>query len=210
MPRVVEATTPVATPPKSRSLGVLAREAAACTACDLWRDATQTVFGEGPGDARMVIVGEQPGDREDTTGHPFVGPAGGVLDRALAAAEIDRSSVYLTNAVKHFKFRRVGKKRLHQRPDRGEVEICKPWLFAELRALQPEVVVALGATAALGLLGKRATIASSRGRVHDSPVGKLVITYHPSALLRIDDREDAAARFAELVADLELARATAK
>ena len=205
MPRaaVVISAAPV---PHTKSLRVLAREAAACTACDLWRDATQTVFGEGANDARIVLVGEQPGDREDTGGHPFIGPAGRVLDRALVAADIARDEVWLTNAVKHFKFRRVGKKRLHQRPDRGEVEICKPWLFAELALLQPRVVVALGATAAMALLGKRVTIASSRGRIHGDNV---VVTYHPSALLRIEDPADAEARFAELVADLRRARDSA-
>jgi DNA polymerase len=196
--------------PRTRSLRVLAREAAGCTACHLYRDATQTVFGEGDRAARLVLVGEQPGDREDIAGHPFVGPAGHVLDRALAAAGIARDEVWLTNAVKHFKFRRSGKRRLHDRPDRGEIEVCKPWLFAELALLQPACVVALGAVAATSLFGKAVPIASNRGVVRELAGGPTVVTYHPSALLRVDDRELAKQRFEELVADLQLAHATSR
>ncbi|HET6585939.1 MAG TPA: UdgX family uracil-DNA binding protein [Nannocystaceae bacterium] len=197
--------------PHTRSLRVLARAASECTACHLYERATQTVFGEGAVPATMMLVGEQPGDREDLEGRPFVGPAGRLLDRALAAAKIGRDKVYVTNAVKHFKWRPVGKRRLHERPDRNEIEICKPWLHEEIALVQPRCVVALGATAALGLLGKRVGVASSRGRaqlgIDEVPV---VVTFHPSSLLRMTEREDQDARFAELVEDLRLATQVAR
>jgi uracil-DNA glycosylase len=192
--------------PRTRSLRVLARAACECTACDLYKRATQSVFGEGPVPAGIMLVGEQPGDREDLEGRPFVGPAGRLLDQALATAKVPRDEVYVTNAVKHFKWRPVGKRRLHERPDRNEIEICKPWLHEEIALVAPSCIVALGATAALSLLGKRVGIASSRGHARrgldDVPV---VVTFHPSALLRIKEREDKDARFAELVDDLRLA-----
>jgi uracil-DNA glycosylase family protein len=200
------AATAAAVVPHTRSLRTLARAAASCTACRLHECGTQTVFGEGPKDAAIMLVGEQPGDREDLEGRPFVGPAGRLLDQAIDAAGLQRDELFLTNAVKHFKWRPVGKRRLHERPDRNEIEICKPWLHAEIALLRPACVVALGATAALSLLGRRVGIASSRGNVRrglgDAPV---VVTFHPSSLLRQTEKEDADARFAELVDDLRLA-----
>ena len=192
--------------PSTRSLRTLARAASGCTACELYKRGTQTVFGEGPVPASIMLVGEQPGDREDLDGRPFVGPAGGLLDKALREANLARDDVYVTNAVKHFKWRPVGKRRLHERPDRNEIEICKPWLQAEIALVHPACVVAMGATAAVSLLGKRVGIASSRGTVRrglaETPV---LVTFHPSSLLRMTEREDADARFAELVEDLRLA-----
>jgi DNA polymerase len=158
----------------------------------LWKNATQTVFGEGPSDAEIMLVGEQPGDREDLTGRPFVGPAGLLLDRALADAGVDRARVYVTNAVKHFKFEPRGKRRLHKRPNAGEIKICSSrWLFGEIEVIAPQLIVALGATAAQSLAGRPVPIQSNRGAVLDLPSGlQVLITVHPSALLRLrDDRE---------------------
>jgi DNA polymerase len=191
------------------SLSRLRTEAADCTRCDLFRDATQTVFGEGPVHARLVLIGEQPGDREDRDGHPFVGPAGHVLDRALEAAGIDRTSVYLTNAVKHFKWKRgSGKVRLHQKPNREEVRACAPWWEAELAAVKPELVVLLGATAAQAVLGPQVRVTRDRGRVLDRADRgyDTLVTVHPSAVLRTrpPDRD---AAFEALVHDLEVAAA---
>jgi DNA polymerase len=192
-------------------LGRLRAAAAGCTRCDLYRDATQTVFGEGPPDAELVLVGEQPGDHEDVEGHPFVGPAGRLLDRALDAAGIDRSRVYVTNAVKHFKWKRGnGKVRLHQKPDRAEVRACAPWWEAELAAIDPGLVVLLGATAAQAVLGPKARVTRDRGAVlaaGDPPYGAAydtMVTIHPSAVLRMraPDRDVA---FADLVRDLQVA-----
>lgn len=174
------------------SLGGLRREATSCRACPLWKNATQTVFGEGPSDAEIMLVGEQPGDREDLTGRPFVGPAGLLLDRALADAGVDRARVYVTNAVKHFKFEPRGKRRLHKRPNAGEIKICSSrWLFGEIEVIAPQLIVALGATAAQSLAGRPVPIQSNRGAVLDLPSGlQVLITVHPSALLRLrDDRE---------------------
>jgi uracil-DNA glycosylase len=201
-----KAATASAFVPSTKSLRTLTRAASGCTACELYKRGTQTVFGEGPVPASIMLVGEQPGDREDLEGRPFVGPAGGLLEKAMREAKLDRGKVYVTNAVKHFKGRPVGKRRLHERPDRNEIEICKPWLHAEIALVQPACVVAMGATAALSLLGKRVGVASSRGTVRrglaDAPV---LVTFHPSSLLRMTEREDADARFAELVEDLRLA-----
>ncbi|OSZ69876.1 uracil-DNA glycosylase [Sphingomonas sp. IBVSS2] len=178
-------------------------EAAHCTRCDLHRHATRTVFGEGPADARMMLVGEQPGDREDLAGRPFVGPAGEMLDRAMAAAGIDRDTVYLTNAVKHFKFERRGKRRIHARPDAGEIQACRWWYEQERSLVKPEMTVALGATAARQLLGRVLTIAATRGRVLELPEGGLGwVTIHPSYLLRLPDRAKAEDEFAAFVEDL--------
>lgn len=190
-----------------RDLERLARDAAGCRACDLWRDATQTVFGEGPEDAQLMLVGEQPGDREDLAGKPFVGPAGRVLDDALAAAGIDRSGVYVTNAVKHFKWRARGKRRIHDKPNRMEVAACRQWLDAELAAVRPHVLVVLGATAAQALLGASFRVTRERGR----PIGDtgfaehVVATVHPSAIVRIRDREERADAERGLAADLRTA-----
>jgi DNA polymerase len=191
--------------PASRSLRALREAAACCRGCPLWKDATQTVFGAGPRKARLVLVGEQPGDREDREGEPFVGPAGGELTRALEAAGIDRGDVYLTNAVKHFKWRPRGKRRLHQTPRVGEVEACRPWLGAELEAIRPLGVLALGATAARSVFGPGVKVTKDRGRLLDSPLAPIAaVTIHPSAILRLrdhDEREDARAA---LAADLRL------
>ncbi len=172
------------------------REAAkGCRACALWRIGTQTVFGEGPRRARVVMVGEQPGDREDLAGRPFVGPAGGVLDRALAGAGIDRGDVYLTNVVKHFRWERQGRRRIHKRPAAEHVAACRPWLDAELRMLEPEALVCLGATAAQALLGPTFRVTRERGRPVPSDLAPLVMaTVHPSSILRAADdaaREEA-------------------
>lgn len=204
--RVAEARTPVALD-VPRELSALRAAAAGCTACPLFAQATQTVFGEGPTDAALVLVGEQPGDVEDRRGAPFVGPAGQVLDRALAEAGIERAGVYVTNAVKHFKWRPVGKKRrLHQRPDGGEIERCKPWLVAELEALRPRLVVALGAVAGQSLLGRRPAIARERATVQPGPHAlPVLVTYHPSAILRHGDDGFDETLFAALVEDLRTA-----
>jgi uracil-DNA glycosylase len=185
----------------------LAGDAADCRACDLWRDATQTVFGEGPPDAELMIVGEQPGDREDLAGRPFVGPAGRVLDDALAAAGIERERIYVTNAVKHFKWRARGKRRIHDKPNRAEVAACRPWLDRELAIVKPRVLVLLGATAAQGLLGASFRVTRERGRPVDGTefAEHVVATVHPSAIVRIRDREDRAEAERGLAADLRAA-----
>lgn len=190
--------------PASRSLRTLQRAVQECTGCPLHADATQAVFGEGTRNAPIVLVGEQPGDQEDKQGHPFVGPAGGVLWRCVDDAGIDRDLVFATNAVKHFKHEDRGKRRLHKKPNAAEVEACHPWIVAELRAVSARVIVALGATAARSLFGRTMPIATSRGqtlRIGDRPA---IITYHPSAVLRADDA--ATEIRAALVQDLRRAR----
>lgn len=190
--------------PETRDLPELRAAAATCRACPLWRNATCTVFGEGPGDARVVVVGEQPGDQEDRQGRPFVGPAGLLLNRALAAAGVPRSSLYLTNAVKHFKWEPRGKRRLHQRPSAREVAACRPWLEAELRALRPQLIVCLGATAAQAIMGREVRVLSERSQKVETEFGApALITVHPSALLRAADGSDPKAEFARFVSDLE-------
>jgi len=160
--------------------------AARCRGCGLWRDATQTVFGEGPAPAAAMLVGEQPGDEEDKAGRPFVGPSGRLLDAALEAAGIPRDSVYVTNVVKHFKFvrRELTRRRLHKKPSAGEVRACLPWLVEEIRLVQPRLIVALGSTAAQALLGKSFRVTESRGKVVESDCGPVLATVHPSAVLR--------------------------
>ena len=172
-----------------------------CRGCDLYKNAAQAVFGEGPADATVLIVGEVPGDQEDRQGHPFVGPAGKLLDRALVEAGIDRKRVYLTNAVKHFKFTERGKRRIHEKPSRTEVVACRPWLLAELDSVRPQLVVFLGATAAQSLLGTGFKVTKERGKVVELPdrAARAVATVHPSSVLRSDDRE---AAYQALVADL--------
>ena len=182
----------------------LRQEAAHCTRCDLYKCATQTVFGEGPLDARIIFVGEQPGDQEDLAGRPFVGPAGQLFDEALEKAGIERSQTYVTNAVKHFKFVLRGKKRIHSRPDTGEIDACRWWIEQERALIRPPVTVALGATAARSLTGKTVTI----GKVRDTPLtladgGECWVTVHPSFLLRIPDRERRHEERARFVADLK-------
>jgi len=192
--------------PERKSLTALREAARDCQGCELYRPATQTVFGEGPARAKMVLVGEQPGDVEDREGHPFVGPAGKLLDKALAAAGIERERVYLTNAVKHFKFERTGKARLHKRPSTGEMNACVPWLHAELREISAEVLVLLGSTAAQALLGTAFRVTQQRGKPIESEWARVVIaTVHPSAVLRAPDAEARARAFEELVADLRVA-----
>jgi uracil-DNA glycosylase len=180
--------------------------AASCTGCDLYRNATQTVFGAGPVPARVLLVGEQPGDQEDKAGEPFVGPAGRLLDRALADAGIDRGQTYVTNAVKHFKFRvdGRGKRRIHEKPSRTEVVACRPWLLAELEVVRPELVVCLGATAAQSLLGPGFRLTQHRGEILDAPdLGvRIMATTHPSAVLRAPDRDVA---YKAMVDDLRVA-----
>jgi DNA polymerase len=189
-----------------------ARQAAAgCTACDLHARATQTVFGEGRSRSAMLLVGEQPGDREDLAGRPFVGPAGAMLDRALADAGVDRERVFVTNVVKHFKWKRgPGKRRLHERPNAHEVRACRPWLDLELEIVRPELVVALGATAAQALLGPDFRITEGRGEVVTVPSIEppILATYHPSAILRARTPEDRERMLAALVADLSTAART--
>jgi uracil-DNA glycosylase len=183
-------------------------EASACTRCPLWKPATQTVFGEGPVDARLMFVGEQPGDHEDIAGRPFVGPAGQLFDRALAQAGIDREQAYITNAVKHFKFEPRGQRRLHSRPNAGEIDMCRWWVDQERSVVRPEVTVALGASAARSLFGKTMVVAQSRGqRLFLSDGSEAFITVHPSYLLRMKDSDAAAAEFARFVADLAMIRA---
>jgi DNA polymerase len=185
------------------SLSRLRREAAGCTACELHRDATQTVFGAGPTTAWLMLVGEQPGDQEDRTGEPFVGPAGRVLDTALERAGIDRDEVYVTNAVKHFRFERDGNRRLHKTPAVGHVRACRQWLDAELAAVRPAVLGTLGATAAKALLGSGFRITAERGRARDWEGYQLVPTVHPSSILRgpSEARDQA---LDQLVADLRV------
>jgi uracil-DNA glycosylase len=189
----------------------LARDAADCRACDLWRNGTQTVFGEGPPDAALMLVGEQPGDREDLSGKPFVGPAGRVLDDALAAAGIDRERVYVTNAVKHFKWRARGKRRIHDKPNRAEVAACRPWLDGELATVKPRVLVLLGATAAQAILGTGFRVTRERGQaIGDTGFAEHVVaTVHPSAIVRIRDRDERAEAERGLAHDLRVAASLA-
>lgn len=194
--------------PDSRSLPRLREAAEACRGCELHRDATQTVFGRGRARSRLVLVGEQPGDQEDRTGKPFVGPAGKLLDEAMEQAGIDRRDAYLTNAVKHFRFVERGKRRLHQKPAVGNVVACHPWLRAEVQAVRPEIIIALGATAARALLGHPVTVGSVRGEVLDATEETgtpVLVTTHPSALLRVPEPADREAAFRALVDDLRTA-----
>jgi DNA polymerase len=185
-------------------------EAAACTRCHLYKHATQTVFGEGPVDAQMMFVGEQPGDQEDLAGTPFVGPAGQVFNRAVAAAEIDRARVYVTNAVKHFKFEQRGKRRIHAKPDTGEIQACRWWIEQEQMLVRPKVTVALGATAGRSLFGRTVTIGRERGQALRLPDGgEAWITVHPSYLLRLPDPAQKEDEFARFVEDLKKAKAAA-
>ena len=192
-------------------LEALREQAAGCRACHLWKDATQTVFGEGPPHAPIMLVGEQPGDKEDLAGKPFVGPAGQMLDRALDEAGIDRGKVYVTNAVKHFKFVPRGKIRLHQKPNTEEIRSCRPWYERELAAVRPTLVVAMGATAAQSVFGKITTINKTRGRLIELADGvKALVTVHPSYLLRLPDTDAKAREYERFVADLKIAAAMIK
>jgi DNA polymerase len=193
-----------------RAITLLAAEAADCTRCPLYRNATQTVFGEGPADAALMLIGEQPGDQEDLQGHPFVGPAGKVLDRALEAAELDRGAIYITNAVKHFKNEPRGKRRIHKKPDTSEIDACRWWLDNELEIVQPAVAVAMGTTAARGLMRKSMAINANRGRLIPLRGFQALITVHPSYLLRLEEERDKRREFDFLVRDLRLAAEAAR
>jgi DNA polymerase len=185
------------------TLAQVEHAAEGCRACDLWKRATQTVFGRGPARTRVMLVGEQPGDREDRVGEPFVGPAGQLLDRALAEAGIDRSTVYVTNVVKHFSWEERGKWRIHKKPKPHQIEACRPWFDAEIAALKPEVLVCLGATAAQALLGRAFRVTQQRGELIPSPLAPRVLaTVHPSSLLRAPDDETRAREMERFIADL--------
>ena len=193
--------------PSTRSLRALSAAAQACRGCELYRRATQAVLGAGPRDARLVIVGEQPGDQEDLEGKPFVGPAGALLDKALAEAGLSRRQVYLTNAVKHFSWEPRGKRRLHKKPRLSEIKACHPWLDAEVRIISPAIIVCLGATAAQSVLGSTFRLMRERGRVLKTGERLALATIHPSAVLRAPDDAARRAAFAMLVGDLKVARA---
>lgn len=195
--------------PERRTLTALRHAAGDCRGCELWRDARHVVFSQGRASAEIMLVGEQPGDREDAVGEPFVGPAGHLLDEALAAARIDRGSTYLTNAVKHFRHHVSGKRRIHDKPEVGNIVACHPWLEAELELVRPQVVVCLGATAVRAVLGRPIPITRSRGRRFDGPESapdaSVFVTTHPSAVLRLRGKDGFDEAFDHLVADLETA-----
>lgn len=189
----------------AKSLKQLQEDARACQDCPLWANATQTVFGAGDPQARVMLVGEQPGDEEDRKGLPFVGPAGRLLDRALEAAGVDREHLYVTNAVKHFKWQLRGKRRLHKTPAQREIDACRQWLEREIEAVRPQVIVALGATAARAVIGRDFKVSVMRGQLVESPLAPYVFaTFHPSALLRLKEESEKEAAFAQLVGDLKL------
>src|ERR1700730_3725236 len=195
-----------AIPPQTTSWSALRDAARECTACHLYKHATQTVFGDGPKNAPMMLVGEQPGDYEDVAGKPFVGPAGKIMDRALEEAGIDRTKVYVTNAGKPFKWEPRGKRRIHQKPNSREIAACRPWLEAELRLIKPKVLVVLGATAAQTIFGPSFRVTRERGKVLSSKFApKVVATVHPSSLLRQPDEESREREYKNLVADLRVA-----
>ena len=198
MPKSTEAA------PVYRSLPALARDAAGCTRCPLYEGATQVVVGEGPKDAELMFVGEQPGDKEDLAGKPFVGPAGRLLDEACEAAGIDRRIVFVTNAVRHFKYQMRGKRRIHQRPNAGEIKACRWWLDAERKLVRPRLIVAMGATAAQSLTGDGKAVLARRGSVERTSDGEhpVFLTIHPSALLRLRDREERRAETERFHGDL--------
>lgn len=190
--------------PDKPTLPALRAAAAGCKACPLWKLGTQTVFGEGKTTALVMMVGEQPGDKEDLQGRPFVGPAGAVLDKALAAAGIDRKDVYVTNIVKHFKWEPRGKRRLHKKPNSLEISACRPWLDAEINVVKPQVVVLLGATAAQGILGSQFRVTQQRGQwVQSNIASQVMATVHPSSILRAPDDDSRHEEMAKFVADLK-------
>ena len=193
--------------PAGRSIRELRAAAATCKGCELWRNATQTVFGGGSERAKMMLIGEQPGDQEDLTRIPFSGPAGQLLDRALVDSGIDREEVYITNAVKHFKWLPRGKRRLHQKPNGREIAACRPWLVTEMEAIEPRVLVCLGATAARAVLGKITKISEHRGEFLESDLGsRIVVTVHPSSILRIEDSDMRKVAMRHFIDDLRTAR----
>ena len=193
--------------PEENSLSAVRAAAARCHGCPLWQAATQTVFGEGPREARVMLVGEVPGDQEDRAGRPFVGPAGRLLDRALEAAGVERGDAYVTNAVKHFKWEPRGKRRLHRRPTPAEIDACRPWLRKEIELVRPLVLVCLGATASQALLGRAFRVSEERGKFIPSALAPYVMaTIHPSALLRLPGDRARAAEMQRFISDLELVR----
>ena len=195
-----------AQPPDTSNLATVREAAAHCMACHLYKGATQTVFGEGPKHAAMMLIGEQPGDYEDVAGKPFVGPAGKIMDQALEEAGIDRSQVYVTNAVKHFKWEPRGKRRIHKKPSSREIAACRPWLEAELRIVTPKLVVAMGATAAQTIFGPSFRVTRERGKVLSSKLAPRVLaTVHPSSLLRQPDEESREREYKHFVSDLRAA-----
>jgi len=203
MPQESDVYARPAQPPDTSSLNAVREAAADCTACHLHKRATQTVFGQGPKHAPMMLVGEQPGDYEDVAGKPFVGPAGKIMDRALEDAGIDRTQVYVTNAVKHFKWEPRGKRRIHQKPNSREIAACRPWLEAELRIVRPRLVVAMGATAAQAIFGPGFRVTRERGKVLSSKLAPRVLaTVHPSSLLRQPDEESREREYKHFVSDL--------
>lgn len=198
-----EVSAPV---PDTLTLPNLQAAAKTCKACDLWKNATQTVFGEGPAKARVMFIGEQPGDSEDRAGHPFIGPAGRLLDEVLEEVDIDRSEVYVTNVVKHFKWEAAqrGKRRIHKKPRQSEIEACRPWLDSELKVVRPEVVVCLGASAAQALLGKQFRVTRDRGKLIPSELAPFVMaTTHPASILRAPDSEQREQQRVEFVQDMK-------
>lgn len=202
------ATSSTAAPlvPPKPSLKKLRLAARDCRACPLWKTGTQTVFGEGKPSAEVMLVGEQPGNDEDLAGKPFVGPAGRLLDQALVEAGIDRSTVYVTNVVKHFKWEPKGKRRIHKKPNAREIAACRPWLEAELQVLKPKVLICLGATAAQALIGKHFKVSRERGKIVPSPLAPNVMaTLHPSAILRAPDEKARATMLSEFISDFKTA-----
>src|SRR5213083_1005243 len=206
MPTKIEEYARPATPPDSPSLTTVREAAENCTACHLYKRATQTVFGEGPKNATIMLVGEQPGDYEDVAGKPFVGPAGKIMDRALEEAGIDRKQVYVTNAVKHFKWEPRGKRRIHQKPNSREIAACRPWLEAELRIVRPKLLLCLGSTAGQAIFGPSFRVTRERGKLLSAKLApKVVATVHPSSLLRQPDEESREREYTRFVADLRTA-----
>jgi len=191
--------------PRGAGIGELRAAAGSCRGCELWRPATQTVFGDGSPSARIMLVGEQPGDREDLAGEPFIGPAGAVLDRALEAADVARDEIYLTNAVKHFRFEERGKRRIHSKPGVAHIVACAPWLDAEVDAVDPELIVCLGATAARAVLDRTVAVGSERGKLQPARGRQALVTVHPSSILRVRAQADRSIAFDAFVEDLRVA-----
>jgi len=205
--RTISTVDPASITSALKTIAELRTAARDCKACDLWKTGTQTVFGEGPSRSQLMFVGEQPGDQEDRAGHPFVGPAGKLLDRALEQAGVDRSNVYVTNVVKHFKWAAAarGKKRIHKKPRYSEIQACRPWLDAELRVVKPQILVCLGSTAAQSLLGRTFSVTRQRGQLIDSPLAPFVMaTVHPSSILRAPDENARNQQMQAFINDLKV------